>query len=348
MRTTLDFRLNGGAVSLGEEDPARTLLTWLRERRGLVGTKEGCAEGDCGACTVVVADLGPAGNLRYQPVNSCILCLGALDGREVITVEALKSHPVQRAMVDCHGSQCGFCTPGFVMALYAHLKSRDGADPRDAIAGNLCRCTGYRPILEAGERARSLVDAKAERAEDEARRKRLGGLPGDSVLAKNFFVPATVAEVLLSGRVARTGIFRRFTAADRAAAERALDTVGMSELARASVAELSGGQQQRTLIGRALAAEPDVLVLDEPVAGVDLEHQESFAVTLGELKREGRSVLLVAHALGVMEPLVDRSVVLQGGRITYDGPPLAQQIQPAHAHHHPRERHRDHFGEGDV
>jgi zinc transport system ATP-binding protein len=170
---------------------------------------------------------------------------------------------------------------------------------------------------------------------------RIGYVPQRFTAASG--VPATVDEVVLSGRVARTGIFRRFTEADRAAAQRALVTLGMSELAGASVAELSGGQQQRTLIARALAAEPDVLVLDEPVAGVDLEHQGSFAVTLGELKREGRSVLLVAHALGVMEPLVDRSVVLQGGRVDYDGPPLAQQVQPAHAHHHPRERHRDHL-----
>ncbi len=98
-------------------------------------------------------------------------------------------------MVDCHGSQCGFCTPGFVMALYAHFKS-DGAMPLpDAIAGNLCRCTGYRPILEAGERARGLADAKLERDDDEARRVRLRSLPRDSVLVNGFFAPTTVAEL---------------------------------------------------------------------------------------------------------------------------------------------------------
>jgi len=90
MKAALDFLLNGERVSLGDENPSRTLLTWLRETRGLVGTKEGCAEGDCGACTVVLADLGPAGKLRYQPVNACILCLGAIEGKEVITVEGLK------------------------------------------------------------------------------------------------------------------------------------------------------------------------------------------------------------------------------------------------------------------
>jgi len=200
MRATLDFCLNGEAVSLGSEktaeDPSRTLLTWLRERRGLVGTKEGCAEGDCGACTVVLAEIDPAGQLRYFPVNACILCLGALDGRDVITVEALNDHPVQRAMVDCHGSQCGFCTPGFVMALYAHYKHANGVPTADAIAGNLCRCTGYRPILEAAERARGLGDAGHDHAEDEARRARISALPRDSTLiGKRFLVPATVDEL---------------------------------------------------------------------------------------------------------------------------------------------------------
>jgi xanthine dehydrogenase small subunit len=200
MRATLDFCLNGEALSLGSpetaEDPSRTLLTWLRERRGLTGTKEGCAEGDCGACTVVIAEINRAGTLQYFPTNSCILCLGALDGKEVVTVEALKNHPVQRAMVDCHGSQCGFCTPGFVMALYAHYKSANGTSAADALAGNLCRCTGYRPILEAAARAPGLGDAGHDHAEDEARRARLSALPSDSTLiGRRFLVPATVDEL---------------------------------------------------------------------------------------------------------------------------------------------------------
>ena len=195
MRASLDFCLNGEAVSVADENPARTLLTWLRERRGLTGTKEGCAEGDCGACTVVLADRDAAGKLRYLPANACILCLGAVDGKEVITVEGLKDHPVQRAMVECHGSQCGFCTPGFVMALHAHYKNSQGAELTDAIAGNLCRCTGYRPILEAGKRARGLADPKAERAEDAARLERLRKLPADSVSAHGFFAPATADEL---------------------------------------------------------------------------------------------------------------------------------------------------------
>ena len=178
MRPSIDFVLNGERVSLTDEDPTRTLLTWLREARRLVGTKEGCAEGDCGACTVVLAERGPDGTVSYQPANSCILFLGALDGREVITVEGLKNgdalHPAQQAMVDCHGSQCGFCTPGFVMALYAHYKDKK-LELCDALAGNLCRCTGYQPILAAGARMEAL--RKDERSADTERAARLAKLP---------------------------------------------------------------------------------------------------------------------------------------------------------------------------
>jgi xanthine dehydrogenase small subunit len=203
MRSSIDFILNGERVSLRGEDPTRTLLTWLRESRRLVGTKEGCAEGDCGACSVVLAERGASGTLDYLPVNSCLIFLGALDGREVISVDALRSgaalHPVQQAMVECHGSQCGFCTPGFVMALYAHHKKNSSSkrqDLCDALAGNLCRCTGYRPILEAGSRMAALADAKRERAEDAARLARLALLPHDATLletgGKRFFAPIAV------------------------------------------------------------------------------------------------------------------------------------------------------------
>jgi xanthine dehydrogenase small subunit len=193
MRASLDFILNGERVSLTGEDARRMLLPWLRESRRLTGTKEGCAEGDCGACTVVLAQLNAQGRLEHLPVNACILCLGALDGKEVTTVEALKGealHPVQQAMVDCHGSQCGFCTPGFVMALYAHGRSGSAMPLADAIAGNLCRCTGYRPILEAGAKAQPAQDA-----DDEAEKRRLAALPRDSFLLEGFFSPTTAAEL---------------------------------------------------------------------------------------------------------------------------------------------------------
>ena len=140
--------------------PTATLLDFLRVGLRRTGSKEGCAEGDCGACTMVVAEPGADGKLKYAAVNGCIQLVGQMDGKALITVEDIGSeqalHPVQQAMVDCHGSQCGFCTPGFVMSLFAHQRNHEPADSDalcDTLAGNLCRCTGYRPILEAGHQA---------------------------------------------------------------------------------------------------------------------------------------------------------------------------------------------------
>lgn len=163
MTNSLRFILNGKPVELTEVDPHTTLLDFVREQQRLTGTKEGCAEGDCGACTVVIGELtqDAAGRDRVSltPINACIRLLPTLDGKAVFTVESLKAasgtlHPTQQAMVDCHGSQCGFCTPGFVMALFALFKNEVAptrAQTCEAIAGNLCRCTGYRPILDAAQ-----------------------------------------------------------------------------------------------------------------------------------------------------------------------------------------------------
>jgi len=156
MRDFLSLRLNGEARELRGVLPTRTLLEYLREDAGLRGTKEGCAEGDCGACTVVVGE-ALDGDVRYCAVNACIQFVGMLEGKSVLTVEHLKApdgrlHPVQQAMVDEHGSQCGFCTPGFVMSMYAAYLSGQAMDAEsapDLLAGNLCRCTGYGPIAAA-------------------------------------------------------------------------------------------------------------------------------------------------------------------------------------------------------
>jgi len=144
----ISFILNGETVSA--DDPSITLLDFVRLQKGLTGTKEGCNEGDCGACTVMVATL-EGGELVHRAVNSCILLLGQIQGKSVRTVESLGgNHPVQEAMVEHHGSQCGFCTPGIVMSLAAaHIEGRQ--DHADVLAGNLCRCTGYAPILRAAK-----------------------------------------------------------------------------------------------------------------------------------------------------------------------------------------------------
>jgi xanthine dehydrogenase small subunit len=154
-RRTLRFLRRGQVVELSSISPTRTLLDYLRLEEKSKGTKEGCNEGDCGACTVALGSL-ENGRVVYEPVNACILFLGQIDGKELVTVDDLASggklHPVQEALVDKHASQCGFCTPGFVMSLFTlyHAgKKPTRQDIVDHIAGNLCRCTGYRPIVDA-------------------------------------------------------------------------------------------------------------------------------------------------------------------------------------------------------
>ncbi|PSS56455.1 xanthine dehydrogenase small subunit [Pseudomonas sp. BBP2017] len=160
----IQFLLNQELRSEHALDPNLTVLQYLREHLGKSGTKEGCASGDCGACTVVVGELAEDDNgrehIRYRSLNSCLTFVSSLHGKQLISVEGLKHqgqlHSVQQAMADCHGSQCGFCTPGFVMSLFALQKNSDAPDlhkAQEALAGNLCRCTGYRPILAAAEQS---------------------------------------------------------------------------------------------------------------------------------------------------------------------------------------------------
>jgi xanthine dehydrogenase small subunit len=161
----IKFYLNGKYQELTEADPNVSILDWLRSEKRLTGTKEGCASGDCGACTVTIGSPDPAqsGQLRYDSINSCIALVGSLHGKHLVTVEALRdepAHPVQKEMVECHGAQCGFCTPGIIMSLFAlHTENAaTGTAPDDkalleSLSGNLCRCTGYRPIIDAGRKA---------------------------------------------------------------------------------------------------------------------------------------------------------------------------------------------------
>jgi len=153
------FLLDGRLVAAPGASATTTVLEYLREVLHRTGTKEGCAEGDCGACTVVLGELSAdASRVGYRAVNSCIRLLPTIDGQELVTVESLQAaddslHPVQKALVEQHASQCGFCTPGFVMslfALYLQTPSATREQVLEALSGNLCRCTGYRPIIEAG------------------------------------------------------------------------------------------------------------------------------------------------------------------------------------------------------
>jgi len=159
----ISFLLNGQRIDVDGVAPQTTLLEYLRDERRLTGTKEGCAEGDCGACTIVVAErAGDA--LSWKAINACIRLLPSLDGKAVFTVGSLESgdgklHPVQQALVECHASQCGFCTPGFAMSLfglYKNARAPSRETIHDALSGNLCRCTGYRPIVDAAERMYAL------------------------------------------------------------------------------------------------------------------------------------------------------------------------------------------------
>ncbi len=235
------FFHRGQIVDVSGVHPTRTVLDWLRDDAHCTGTKEGCNEGDCGACTVVIGELaapgmpGAVGGLNLQTVNACIQFLPTLNGKALFTVEDLKRqagpaakdasqpgkravtplHPVQQAMVDCHGSQCGFCTPGFVMSLWSSYEHHQacGTQPTrqqlaDDLSGNLCRCTGYRPILDAGQR---MFDLPAVRLDTQPVVAALQGLKAESAFeytaplgarTDHFHAPRTLAQ-LAALRVAK-------------------------------------------------------------------------------------------------------------------------------------------------
>ncbi|MGQ8775214.1 xanthine dehydrogenase small subunit [Serratia sp. NA_112.1] len=200
----IQFLLNQTLKNESALDPNTTVLNYLRRELGRCGTKEGCASGDCGACTVVLAE--PDGDqLRYRSVNACLTFVSALHGKQLISVEDLKQqgelHSVQQAVVDCHGSQCGFCTPGFVMSMFClqkNVESYHREQAQQALAGNLCRCTGYRPILAAAQQA---CDSKMPDSFDHHQQQtlqRLLAIPAATPLAaagKRCLLPQTLEEL---------------------------------------------------------------------------------------------------------------------------------------------------------
>jgi xanthine dehydrogenase small subunit len=218
---TVRFVLDGTIVEAQGKRRTTTVLDYLREELHRTGTKEGCAEGDCGACVVLVGELNAAGTaINYVPSNSCMQLLPTLDGRSIKTVESLKSkdgtlHPIQQGMVDCFGSQCGFCTPGIVMSLTGLVQTNacpSRAQINDALSGNLCRCTGYKPIIEATVKAcqRPAAELKINDTADVALLKQIArdseptvGLDGQIITqpvvrtkkGSEFVSPSTVEEV---------------------------------------------------------------------------------------------------------------------------------------------------------
>jgi len=206
INNSVRFVLDGAIIEADAAQPASTtVLDYLREHLQRSGTKEGCAEGDCGACVVLVGELKADGSaIDYAPVNSCLQLLPTLDGKSVKTIESLQRangqlHPVQEAMAESHGTQCGFCTPGIVMSVTGLLQTvakptRD--EIKDALSGNLCRCTGYKPIIDAAVKASEAAPEQVK-LDDQAdlallRQLRQTGAPGANPQGQPFFAPTTL------------------------------------------------------------------------------------------------------------------------------------------------------------
>lgn len=241
------FLLNGRPVELAGADPAQSLLRWLRQHHH-TGTKEGCGDGDCGACTVALVEPDGHGAGRIVAVNSCLLPIGTLPGREVLTVEALAEgqalHPVQQVLVDHLGSQCGYCTPGFVMSLFAGFHGGELSD--HTTEGNLCRCTGYRPIREATAALRLLPPGQDRfTATRETARAAL-----DATTLGTFHSPVTLEDALALKR------------------------------AHPDAAFIAGGTDQGVNLSHGQAVAPTFIALDR-IAELQTISQEEGAVRIG-------------------------------------------------------------------
>ena len=266
MRDRIRYLSKGEVVEVADFAPDATLLDHLRLDRGRLGTKEGCGEGDCGACTVAIGRL-EAGRLVYRPVNACIQLLGQVDGAEIVTVEDLAApngvlHPVQQAMVDHHGSQCGFCTPGIVMSLFT-LYQEEGeatrADVLERLAGNLCRCTGYRPIVDAA------LDACGARPDAK---------PADFFAAIRADTAATLC-ALDDGDDVFVG-----TEAGFFAAPASIDSLASLLLAHPDATILAGGTDVGLWVTKQLRRLPKIVHLGR-VAGLDAVEATDAVLSIG-------------------------------------------------------------------
>lgn len=215
MQHHISFVLDGEikTIDFNQYSPTTTVLNFLRSSATHKGVKEGCAEGDCGACTVVIADLNHEGKLVYKAMDSCLIFLPMLHGKQLITVENLKTqkgheevlHPVQQEMVDCNGSQCGYCTPGIIMSMFSLYKQEHNPGKEvieDALTGNLCRCTGYKPIIEAAAKA-CVHHGEDQFKQDEARIidllkdiKQSSQSIAINTPTQNYFQPKTKSEAM--------------------------------------------------------------------------------------------------------------------------------------------------------
>ncbi|MBK9517346.1 MAG: xanthine dehydrogenase small subunit [Anaeromyxobacter sp.] len=329
------FILDGQVRELDGVDPTLTVLRWLREVEGRSGTKEGCAEGDCGACTVVLVELR-GGELRYRALNACLLFLPALDGAALLTVESLcregqPLHPVQDALVRCHASQCGFCTPGFVMSLTALYESEVAPSRQrldEVLAGNLCRCTGYRPIVEAARLACAGGQVPRLAAQQAALRAQLEGLARTEGLAlrhggRRWFAPRSLAE---AARLAEAHPAAHLVAGATDVGlwvtkqRRALDTVialgGVPELTAVSLGathvEVGAAASYTDALGPLEAEHPDLGRLLRRIGSQQIRN----AGTLGGNLANASPIGDTAPALLAL----DASVVLRRGQDTRELP----------------------------
>ena len=287
-QTPIRFLLNGNLHQAAGVDPHVSLLQYLREELRLTGTKAGCAEGDCGACTVVLAEAGAAGaalgEVTLRPITACIRQLPTVDGKAIITVEGLKCangalHPAQQSLADCHGSQCGFCTPGFVMsllALYKNTPNPSRTQVVEALSGNLCRCTGYRPILDAALAMQGAAgNGTGSLSAGEAWLRQAAGAPADALAQAGEQALA----VALKG-LARTDDFAYEANGVRFFSPRSIASFSRLYAAHPDAWILAGGTDVGLWINKALQSASTILYTGN-VAGLDAIERREGSLAIG-------------------------------------------------------------------